>query len=149
MVNDGMDHPIWGPHVAFDGSPHRRFAVIAKPEIPGAARRQLAAALNTAEDLMLQRDYEAVVRILEPFANDGLARRILYEAAIQIEDPSVTLRILNPPQTDQERIAVMRALWDIGDRDALVKLIAAPGIADTADPAVATTRDLMARKLQL
>ena len=149
MINDGLDHPIWGHYALGGNETHTDFTISGLEIAPASRRQELVAVLTKAQDLMNSSDYRGAVDLLLPHVDHGLARRVLLEALTNLNDPETIARTFSPPISDVERIHVMEALWELGDRMNLTELLQSPGVSDSVDASVRKVRDTMAGKLRL
>jgi 3',5'-cyclic AMP phosphodiesterase CpdA len=149
MVNNELDHPIWGRHILGDAETHSEFNISRSEFAPPSSRQEVVSALIEAQELIASSDYNGAVELLLPYVDNGLARRVLLEALTNLDDPEKIARNFNPPQSNAERIELMDALWELGDRQTLSDLLQSPGVADSVDASVKAVRDTMVQKLQL
>lgn len=149
MINDDLSAPIWGRRPRRDDGSFPTFP-ITLVEIPAdAQRRRVMEALSEATELMTAECYPDARDILLPYQDDGLARRVLIEALVALDDSEGIVSVFNPPRSDGERVHRLRALWDTRDLDELSAVLATPEVTDSTDPALKQVRDAMHEKLKL
>ena len=93
-------------------------------------------------------DYTSAAQVLSPLApSDPLARRLLLDCLIRLDDQVGIAGTFDPPESVAEAIALMDALWAAVNRKRLAELLKLPLIAESADGAIIEIRDKYAARL--
>ena len=146
MINDHFGQPLWDS-AAMDQEP-QDLPLWTRPGYEVAVRRRIVSQLSDAEELLRSGSYGEAADLLETSVDsDGRARRLFVACLAELEAPERTLQHLDPPQSAQEQILVMDALWATGERVRLRALLQDPAIANSTDPAVREIRDLMVKRV--
>lgn len=144
MLNDNAHTyqlPIWGPRVLEPAaSPYIEFTFDPPPE-PFVATHAATATLVQAQQFMEQGQPEGAASLLTPLADrDDLARRLLLECLLTLQDTARIAEIFDPPTGELDALALMDALWAEKRHERLRALLADPLVAESADGAVIELR---------
>jgi hypothetical protein len=137
MQNDSFDSPIGGPGF-FPTSLKTYIEFQLQPPSPSAAAAPVPA-LGEAERLIGKKQYRPARDLLESLApNNDLARRLLLECYVALDDVLGIRRLALPPRSTQEAVYVLDALWANGDRDALRNVLNSDIVKNSPDPTLAS-----------
>ena len=141
MQNDNLSLPIWGRRALPPNTrSYYEFRYDPSPP-PSSTLSRSMAALIEAQDLHISGEYKKAADILTAVAHqEKLARPLLLDCLIQIDDTESLLNIFDPPSNEAEAIHVMDALWNSGMRERLGQVMGAPFIAQSNDPSVVAIR---------
>ena len=148
MRNDNLASSIWGPRifasesVASDGfsfdPPRRRFVDLDKN----------TTSLAKASRLYDQEKYDEAVEMLSTLAfSEALARRLLLDCLLQLEDDAKIISSFLPPTSVAEAIAVMDSLWNQDRRDHLIQLLDTPFVDKSTDSSLVEIREKYSARL--
>lgn len=149
MVNFELDLPLWDQRAMEDDAFRVEFTINRWKPAPPSSRLMTVLALSEAQDLIESGAYSEAVDLLFPFADHRLGRPLLRESLAKLGDADKIAKALNPPQSDGEKVMLMNALWEIGDKKTLMELLRTQEIADSLDAFVKAVRDTMIQKLKL
>lgn len=140
MRNDNLDHPLWGSDIIGDDAPHCEFDLAVLERFAPDEKQMLK--VSRAEDLQREGKHEEAAAILQDVAvaND-IARRLLLKSLGELEDAKRIAQNFDPPVSDDERIYLMEALWDLRETERLADLLESAGISDSESPQVRAVRD--------
>lgn len=150
MQNDNLSLPIWGNRaLPPNTSTYYDFHYDAPPE-PAIHHNANTAALIEAQRLYDLGDYRGAAVVLgAAIASDDLARPLLLDCLVKLNDTTEMIARFDPPQSGAEAIHVMDALWSEGNRERLIELLRLPLIAETADHSVIEIRQKYKARLSL
>jgi hypothetical protein len=136
MLNESLDNPIWGQgHFMSSGKSFVEFD-IQKPTRRGTSKTT-ASVLGDGEALIRSKQYARAILILRPLARENLlARRLLLECYVGIDDTKNISNEFYPPLTAGEIVYVADALWSEKRVDTLRELLASDIVCKASDPAV-------------
>ena len=148
MQNDNLSLPIWGRRAL---PPHTRayydFEYDPPPE-PVVRPNANTVALIEAQRFYDLGNYRTAADVLaRVMGSDDLARPLLLDCLIKLQDMPALLGSFDPPASEAEAIHVMDALWAEGRRDRLGEVLTLPLIAESADPSVIEMRIKYAARL--
>ena len=136
MQNDNLELPIWSMGVVKGNSAktHLEFEFDAPTE--ANFNTTVLQDLDRAQELIGEDKLDQAIEILEPLVKaDDLARRILLECVVEKEDTDKLARLFDPPQSEQEIIHLVDALW-IEDKKRLGDVLKLPEVKNSSSPAV-------------
>ena len=140
MLNDNPLLPIWGRRVLTPTARAYYDFVYDPPPLPSPLD-EATAVLIEAQNFHMLGAYREASDLLIPLApTEDLARTLLLDCLVRIEDTDALLQAFDPPISDAEAIHVMDALWNSGQRERLLAIINRPPIADSSDPSVVEIR---------
>ena len=143
MQNDNLQMPIWGPRpmsldFTFDPPP--------KPLVNSDRNTTL---LMEAEQLHCDGKYNEAVQILSPLiASDNLARPLLLDCLIRLDDTTGIIAAFDPPEGTAEAIALMDSLWRDNERQRLAEVLALPLIDESAEPSIIEMKEKYSVRLR-
>lgn len=148
MQNDNLLSPIWGPRsLPPYSTSYLDFAFDPAPE-PFVRPDATTNALTRAQYLFEQGEYREAADLLSTLPpSDQLARRLLLPCLTQLNDTARIVAHFMPPESPEEAIALMDALWFATDHAGLKDLLKSPVIAESSDPSVIEIREKYARRL--
>ncbi len=149
MHNDNLRMPIWGARsLPPNKTGYLDFSFDPPPE-PFVRPDRNTVLLTQAQAAYDNGDYGSAVQILSPLAPaEPLARRVLLDCLIRLDDQVGIAGTFDPPESTAEAIALMDALWAADNRQRLAELLKLPLIAGAADGAVIEIRDKYAARLK-
>ncbi len=132
MKNGSFSSPVWGAaHVPeFSGS-FMKFTLKAPPLSSFGDN-----AASEASNLLNKNDERAAYAIARQHPKNEFARRVAIEALLRLSDWGEIRGFCADPQSNTEVITLMEALYQLGDKVALRRLLESPTIANSADLAV-------------
>ena len=148
MRNDNLAMSIWGPRplasesvssdkFAFD-PPQRRFVNLDKN----------TALLAKASRLYDQGKFDEAAETFSTLASsEGLARRLLLDCLLQLEDDVRIISSFDPPTSVAEAIAVMDSLWNQNRYDQLMQVLHTPLVDKSTDAALIEIREKYSARL--
>jgi len=148
MQNDNLQLPIWGrralpPRTSsyldfeFDAPP--------APEVHADVRTRT---LMEGQRRHNNKEYGKAAEILASIAqSDELARRLLLDCFVQLNDMPAIISNFDPPKSAVETVHLLDALWVVGKHDRLRLLLGEPIVANSNDPSVAELRKKYTRRL--
>ena len=147
MKNDNLSLPIWGQRVlSYNTCPFYDFEY--EPP-PPTHMNTATTALVDAQELHNGGNYkEASETLITLVESEELARPLLLDCLVKLNDMQTILAIFDPPSSEAEAIHVMDALWFEGQRERLSDLIKLAWIAESADPSVSEIRDKYRARLK-
>lgn len=141
MHNNSFGNVIWGPgqfsstnqgYIKFEvQSPIERNHMAEDTKIIGSAE----ALLRTGK----AREAADLVKVIA--GNNALAKKILWDCYVDLEDHKAMISEFYPPSTPAEIVHVADALWGEGERARLKELLALDVVRDSTDNAVVSVRD--------
>ncbi len=149
MHNESFNQPIWGPG-QFPSSLTSavEFTIQGPPQ--RATSRAVASALGQGEALVRSKRYDKAVSFLKPLAQSKpLARRLLLECYMGLDDTKKIVDEFYPPVAVGEIVCVAYALWTEKRLDNLRDLLGFDIVRNSTDPTVAQIRHLYQERLKL
>lgn len=141
MKNDNLNLPIWGQRtLPPNNSAYFDFHFDPPP------KPELHVNVNTAALIEAQRCYDlgnyrkAADLLIPVAATDTLARPILLDCLVKLQDMPALIANFDPPLSNAEAIHVMDSLWVEGRRDRLGEVLKIPLIAESVDLSVIEIR---------
>lgn len=149
MQNDNLQMPIWGARsLPPNPASFLEFKFDPPPE-PFVKPDRNTVLLTKAQAAHDSGEYGAAVEVLSPLAEaDPLARRLLLDCLIRLDDQATIAASFDPPESPAEAIALMDALWADNRRERLAELLKLPLIAESADSSVIEIRDKYLARLK-
>ena len=149
MQNDNLRLPIWGRHPLFPNTTAYQDFQYDPPPEPIVPPNAVTTDLVQAQDLYGAAEYRKAAEILAArVGEDQLARPLLLDCLVKLQDMAALLDVFDPPISEAEAIHVMDALWAEGRRNRLKDILELPLVADSADMSVAEIRKKYAARLQ-
>jgi hypothetical protein len=149
MQNDRLLMPIWGARSLPPS--HTGFLDFAfdPPPAPFVKADQNTLLLTKAQALYDDGQHRAAAEILSPLAtSEPLARRLLLECLVRLDDGPEIISTFDPPESAAEAIALMDALWAENKRVRLAEVLNRPLITGSDDGSVIEIRDKYAARLK-
>ena len=141
MKNDNLQMPIWGPRSVPSNSASYLDFDFDPPPKPFIRANDNTTLLMRAEQLYDKGRYKEVVQMFSPLTtSEKLARPLLLDCLIRLQDTSSIITIFDPPEGSSEAIALMDALWNKNKRERLAKILEIPLIDESTDPSVVEIR---------
>ena len=149
MQNDNLSLPIWGRRpVPPITCPYYEFRYDAPPP-PSSNLNHATNLLIEAQNLHINGEYKKAAGLLVTVVQkEDLARQLLLECLVKLNDSKTLLEIFDAPVCEAEAIHVMDALWENGSRERLSEVINMPLIAGSSDPSVVEIRDKFRARLR-
>ena len=136
MQQDNLEMPIWVPRYIQQDSFNLEFEFDAAPP-PSVNPRHNTRLLSNAERLFDEGSFRKAADVLLPIIySDQLARRILLECLLELEDSEKIIQVFDPPMGPAEAIVLMDSLWEAGEKQHLAEVLEYPIIRDSSDEAV-------------
>lgn len=141
MQNDNLDLPIWGQRsIPPTTGSYIEFRYDPPPQ-PLVRSDRHTPTLLAAQELSTQGLYaDAAALLLKPARADGLARRLLLDCYGKAGDTRGIASFFDPPESNEEAIYLLDALWAEGQHDRLREILAEGVVADSVDPSVIEMR---------
>ena len=148
MQNDNLRLPIWGPRsLASHSAEYLSFDFEPPPE-PFVSGAKNTALLAQARQLYDSNQFNEARLILVPLSRlDKLARPLLLDCLIRLDDTSGIIDVLDPPESGAEAIALMDSLWIENRQGRLAELLDIPLVGESNDPSVVEMREKYAARL--
>jgi hypothetical protein len=147
MQNNSFDSPVWGPGT-FPSS-RKTYIEFHLQKPPDFGEDRTAFILSDAEAHLTGGRPEEAIRLARPFAQtNDLARRLLLEALVAIEDAKSIIQFFYPPTAPAEIVYVADALWEERQFDRLGELLSSPVVRDATDPAIVEVYRKYSRRLE-
>ncbi len=149
MQNDNLSLPIWGQRaLPPNNSAYFDFHFDPPPE-PALYFNVNTAALIEAQRYYDLGDYRKAADLLIPVAaSDALARPILLDCLVKLQDMPALIMNFDPPASEAEAIHIMDSLWAEGRGDRLGEVLRIPLIAESVDPSVIEIRGKYTARLK-
>ena len=149
MQNDNLSLPIWGRRpVSTNTNAHYDFQYD-PPPTPIIHYNAATTSLVQAQHFHDAAEYGKAADILATcMESDQLARPLLLDCLVKLQDTAELLAIFDPPMSEAEAIHVMDALWAEGNQVRLSEVLKLPLIADSADPSVVEIREKFSVRLK-
>ena len=148
MQNDNLQLPIWGQHSS-PSNPTGTLDFTFDAPRQTLNEQQHTPVLLEAQRLYDQDEFCEAARVLLPLQErDELARRILLDCLVRLQDDGRIIAAFDPPKGSAEEIAIMDALWAANNRGRLTDLLRSPSIANTEDLSVAEVRNRYRARLE-
>jgi hypothetical protein len=143
MKNSDFARPVWGPaYVAeFSGS-SLPFELTAPP-----SRDSVFQIAGDAERLLRRGDALGAYNMVVSHMTDPFARRVAAEALGELRDWQEVRSRLHLPQSPAEFVLLCDALYELGDKTALSRLIQSRFALASTDPGVADCINLMKARI--
>ena len=149
MQNDNLQMPIWGARsMPPNHEGYLDFTFDPPPE-PFVRPDRNTLLLTKAQGMYDDREYRQASELLSPLVGaEPLARRLLLQCLIRLDDGPGVIAAFDPPDSPAEAIALMDALWGAGERGRLAGVLAIDVIATSADPSVIEIREKYTARLR-
>jgi hypothetical protein len=148
MQNDNLTLPIWGQRALPPNTDGYFDFQYDPPPQPIVRPNDNTLALIEAQKFHEMADYRNAAEILSRVASvDDLARPLLLDCYVKLNDMCAIIAQFDPPASDAEAIHVMDALWAAGARDRLREMLKLPLIAESGDPSVIEMRTKVSARL--
>lgn len=146
MSNDSLDMPIWGTRPlppSQDTCLEFTFDLPPKPFIKEDISMEK---LVEAQKLYDRGEYHDAANILSKLSDD-LARPLLLDCLIKLDDNVEIARFFDPPKNLSESIALLDALWEQGKTTRISEILNLPLIVKSEDPVANEVREKYTMKL--
>lgn len=149
MQNDNLQLPIWGARAMSSNSGGGIAFGFDPPPEPFSNPNHNTILLVQAQDLIHDGAYREAAHILSRITeSEKLARRLLLECLIELEDAQEIIATFDPPEGVAEVIALMNSLWDQNMRNRLAEVLDLPLVAKSNDPSVIEMRQKYLMRLK-
>lgn len=147
MQNEDFGLPIWMRGVL--PITQKSFIDFSVQPAPEAADDALTvrAIVTEAEEHIGRGEYGKAVQLLLPAKDDPLARRLLLESCVKLDDTPSLVEHFYPPMSSAEIVHVADALWVEKRHDLLRALLSQDEVRDSRDAAVTEVRSKYAQRL--
>jgi hypothetical protein len=144
MTNAHYEAPIWGPGwIAQSTSDQITWSVTTATASGEIALLDKAERLIGANDPASARDI-----LLQMDIRHGLARPLLLDCLLELEDYARIVNYFDPPSSIRETLALFQSLWHQQHFDRLAALLDDDNAPGSSDTFVQQQRSLYRRKLQ-
>ena len=141
MQNDKLQMPIWGQSSVTPSSEGRLSFRFDAPPQPSVRFNHNTGLLQRATEYYDKSQFTDAAELLMPLVPcDDLARPILLDCLLHLDDASNIVSVFDPPKNSAETIALMDALWDEGRQDRLVDILKLTMVTQSSDSAVVDMR---------
>ena len=141
MQNDNLQMPIWGPRSLPPNSASYLDFDFDPPPEPFIRPDRNTTALMKAQAFFDNGEYREAAQVLLPLsASDPLARPLLLECLIRLDDKLGIIAAFDPPESPAEAIALMDALWAENNRARLDEVLKTPLIEESTDLSIIEMR---------
>jgi predicted phosphodiesterase len=150
MLNEKFDSPIWGPgtfslsrksYVDFTVQPSFKTFTDRMPPISDLAE---------AERLLHGSKCEEAVKILKPISSEyEIARRLLLECFVKMDDIESIIEYFDPPRSITEIVHLADALWEKKEMKRLKSLLISDVVTKCTDPSVCQVVKKYSGRLEL
>ena len=148
MQNDNLVLPIWGRRALPPNTDGYYDFEYDPPPKPVVHSNENTSALLEAQKFYDREDYRNAAEILNRVAAfDDLARPLLLDCYVKLNDTRAIIAKFDPPASDAEAIHVMDALWTEGARDRLREVLKLTLIAESDDPSIIEMHQKMLARL--
>lgn len=142
MQNDRLHMPIFGPRTLPPNRTSYLEFTFDPPPQPFVRPDRNTMLLNEAQTLYDAGNFRPAADNLVLIATaDPLARRLLLECYLRLNDAPAIAAVFDPPESPAEVIALMDALWQQGSRVRLGEVIRLPLVNGSTDLAVIEMRE--------
>jgi hypothetical protein len=142
MVNDDFQNPIWDSDQNY---PEFSFQAPALSTTHGSEMEDL----NVAEQMMREQNFSGAVEILIPLKDkNDLASPLLLNALAELNDYPKIIQLFNPPQSTEEIILVLNALYEEGLHSDLSTVLNLKNVVNHKDPVVIELRNKYLKRLK-
>lgn len=149
MQIDDLQRPIWGPRSVLPNSKRYWDFNFDPPPKPFVRANDKTSLLKKSVELYDKGEYEEAKQMLSPLIiSDKLARPLLLDCLIQLNDTASIITIFDPPESPSEAIALMDALWNKNKREHLAKILEIPLIDESTDLSVIEIRTKYGTRLK-
>jgi hypothetical protein len=140
MQNQTFGNIIWGRGLfSLSNTSYVTFKVQPPPERDSMASDSHT--LGEADALMRHKEFDAAVPLLKPMADRSpLAKKLLWECYVELDDVRSVISDFYPPSTPAEIVYMAEALWE-HDRAKLGSLLELDAVKSSTDKAVVEVRD--------
>lgn len=149
MQNDNLRMPIWGSRSLLPNRPNYLEFSFDPPPEPFVKPDRNTVLLTRAQEFYDGGEYRHAAEVLSPLATaEPLARRLLLQCLVRLDDGPGILTAFDPPRSSAEMIALMDALWGEGERERLTAILEIDAVATSKDPSVIEMRRKYAARLR-
>ena len=149
MQNDNLLMPIWGPSARSSDRMSYLDFEFDPPLKPFFNRAPNTKVLTEARRAHDKGDFRSATDILMPiFKTDPLARRLVLDCLKRLNDRTGIITTFDPPDSPEETITLMDALWREGKRDRLKVLVESDIVTKSKDPSVAEMRNKFLARIE-
>lgn len=149
MQNDRLHMPIFGPRALPPNRTSFLEFTFEPPPPPFVRPDRNTVLLNEAQTLYDAGNFRPAADKLVPLAaEDPLARRLLLECYLRLDDAAAIAARFDPPESPVEAIALMDALWAQGARPRLGEVLTLPLVAQSTDGSLIEMRDKYTAKVR-
>lgn len=149
MQNDNLLMPIWGPRSLPPNSTSYFEFVFDPPPEPFVRPNRSTTVLIKAQKFFDNCKYREAAQVLSLLTtSDQLARRLLLECLIRLDDRPGIFEAFDPPDSIAEAIALMDALWAENKQPRLSQILNIPLVKESEDPSVIEIRTKYAARLK-
>lgn len=149
MQNPNLTMPIWGARsIPPNDTTHLDFS-FDPPPVPFVKLDHDTIELDKAQALYESGDFKSAADIFGALlSTEPLARPLLLGCLLKLDDAPIILTTFDPPESAQEAIAVMDALWGEKESARLVEILDLPLIKASNDVSVIEIRNKYVARLR-
>ena len=148
MHNEDFTAPVWGPGQLPDQRGANIEFDIQPPPKPPSRSAEVIRILGDAERLYQEERFHKAVGILSPLVSaHPLARKLLTECYLALEDSDSIVGLIDPPRSTTEIVYLTDALWAKRNLDRLKDLIESDLVKESSDPSIIELRGRFAARL--
>ena len=149
MQNHNLQMPIWGARsLPPNRTSYQDLTFDPPPEAISRGNR-ITVLLTRAQALYDGGEFRTAADLLSQLAaDDPLARRLLLQCLIRLDDGPSIVAAFDPPDSPAETIALMDALWAANGKGRLVEVLASNSVVASTDPSVIEIRDKYGARLR-
>lgn len=135
MSNDNLSAPIWGVGtIPPSQSKYLDFEFDASSQLPSKVTRDTIS-LSRVQKLYESGEYRSAADILFTLTDD-LARPLLLNCLIKLDDKEGIVKFFNPPKNAVEVVTLLDTLWEQNDKKRILKVLELPFIAESVDSSI-------------
>ena len=148
MRNDNLAMSIWGARLLASESVSSDKFTFDPPQRHFVDLDKNTDLLAKASRLYDQGNFDEAAWTLSTLAaSEALARRLLLNCLLQLEDDARIISSFDPPTSVAEAIAVMDSLWNQDRRDQLIQVLDTPLVDKSTDAALIEIREKYSARL--
>lgn len=149
MQNDNLQMPIWGARSLPPNHTSYLDFVFDPPPEPFVRPDRNTVMLTQAQEMYDNGELRPAAEMLSQLAaSDPLARRLLLQCLVRLDDGPAIIAVFDPPESAAEAIALMDSLWGENERQRLTEVLKHPLIAESEDGSIIEMRDKYAARLK-